>query len=64
MVAIAYTDITTPAPAPKAAPKKPNRQPVNAVSDPVVDMTSRLLSGPLHQVYAFLWRTGFLSVDD
>jgi hypothetical protein len=29
----------------------------------LVDATTRLLSGPLHQLYAFLWRAGVLTVD-
>jgi hypothetical protein len=71
MVAIAYTDISTPAPAPvhtvnqpTQAAKKQNRRPAGAMSDPVVDVTTRLLSVPLHQAYALLWRAGLLSVDD
>ena len=66
MVAIAYTDITAPAPAPRALStvKKLDRAPAAPTSDPVVDMTTRLLSGPLHQMYALLWRVGVLTVSD
>lgn len=68
MVALAYTDITPVAPVAPARPalqvvKKPNRRPVSAASDPVVDMTARLFSAPLHQMYALLWRAGVLSID-
>ncbi|OHV04170.1 Rv1535 family protein [Mycobacterium talmoniae] len=67
MVAIAYTDISAPVqpvrPAKKALHKL-DRQAVSTMSDPVVDMTTRLLSVPLHQLYALLWRVGVLSVDD
>lgn len=68
MVAIAYTDITAPAPRAinTAAQKlaRPSRGPAAPTSDPLVDMTSRLLSGPLHQMYALLWRVGVLTVSD
>lgn len=66
MVALAYTDIQ-PAPPVQPAPpatKKLNRRQASAASDPVVDMTTRLLSAPLHQFYAFLWRAGVLAVDE
>lgn len=65
MVAIAYTDLNTPAAQPTHAPaaKRPARQPANSASDPVVEMATRLLSAPLHQAYAWLWRAGLLSVD-
>lgn len=63
MVAIAYTDITTPAPRAAQAVKKLDRRPAAPASDPVVDMATRLLSAPLHQMYAFLWRVGVLTVD-
>jgi hypothetical protein len=64
MVAIAYTDITAPAPPTRPALKKVDRrQSVGTMSDPVVDVTTRLLSVPLHQMYALLWRVGVLSVD-
>lgn len=69
MVAIAYTDITAPAPRDIRTAKKLDHRPAAAApavpaSDPVVDMTTRLLSGPLHQMYAFLWRVGVLTVDN
>ncbi|OBH21659.1 hypothetical protein EHH44_15620 [Mycolicibacter terrae] len=66
MVAIAYNDIPAPAPRAASTAKKldPRRAaPAAPASDPVVDMTTRLLSGPLHQMYALLWRVGVLSVD-
>lgn len=63
MVAIAYTDIPAPAPRATSTAKKLDRRPAAPASDPVVDMTTRLLSGPLHQMYALLWRVGVLSVD-
>lgn len=62
MVALAYTDISTPAPR-AARPAKKADRPVSTFSDPVVDVTTRLLSVPLRQVYALLWRAGVLVVD-
>lgn len=63
MVAIAYTDI--PAPAPRAiSTAKLDRRAAAPASDPVVDMASRLLSGPLNQMYALLWRVGVLTVNN
>ncbi|ORV51530.1 hypothetical protein AWC02_00130 [Mycolicibacter engbaekii] len=64
MVAIAYTDITAPASPAVSTVKKLDRRPAAPASDPVVDVTTRLLSGPLHQMYAFLWRVGVLTVND
>ena len=66
MVAIAYTDITTPAPraATQATQRPVRRVAQNSHQDPVVDMTTRLLSAPLHQMYAFLWRVGVLVVNE
>ncbi|HEU0191475.1 MAG TPA: Rv1535 family protein [Mycobacterium sp.] len=72
MVAIAYTDITAPAQpartAPRAVPaahasKGSQRRRNHTTGDPVVDMTTRLLSAPLHQMYALLWRAGLLVVE-
>ncbi|BBX24230.1 hypothetical protein MTER_36410 [Mycolicibacter terrae] len=64
MVAIAYTDIPAPAPRAASTAKKQDPRRGAPASDPVVDMTTRLLSGPLHQMYALLWRVGVLSVDN
>ncbi|MCV7384868.1 Rv1535 family protein [Mycolicibacter longobardus] len=64
MVAIAYTDISAPAPRATSTPKKLDRRPAAPASDPLVDMTTRLLSGPLHQMYALLWRAGVLTVNN
>lgn len=35
---------------------------MGAGSDPLVDATARLLSIPLRQVYAVLWRVGLIEV--
>lgn len=64
MVAIAYNDISAPAPRATSTAKKLDRRPAAPTSDPLVDMTTRLLSGPLHQMYAFLWRAGVLTVNN
>ncbi|MEO6794386.1 MAG: Rv1535 family protein [Mycobacterium sp.] len=67
MVAIAYTDIPAPAARATSTAKKldrPGRGPAVPASDPVVDMATRLLSGPLNQMYALLWRAGVLTVDN
>ncbi|MEO8815594.1 MAG: Rv1535 family protein [Mycobacterium sp.] len=63
MVAIAYTDITTPAVRAPRAPKKLDPRRAAPASDPVVDMATRMLSVPLHQMYALLWRVGLLVVE-
>ncbi|MDQ2629010.1 MAG: Rv1535 family protein [Actinomycetota bacterium] len=66
MVAIAYTDIQAPAPRAISTAKKVDTRraaPAAPASDPVVDMATRLLSGPLHQMYALLWRVGVLTVN-
>lgn len=64
MVAIAYNDITFPVtPDRRAAAKRLERRPA-VTSDPVVDMTTRLLSVPLHQMYALLWRVGLLVAEE
>jgi hypothetical protein len=63
MVALAYSDITTPAPRAVPAPKRLEQRPVSTFSDPVVDVATRLLSVPLRQAYAWLWRAGVLVID-
>lgn len=67
MVAIAYTDIPAPAPRAISTAKTQDARrgaPAAPASDPVVDMTTRLLSGPLNQMYALLWRVGVLTVSN
>jgi hypothetical protein len=43
-------------------PPAPRRTPVGAPSDPLADAAARLLSIPLRQVYALLWRVGLIEV--
>jgi hypothetical protein len=70
MTAVLYDDVTvtptvprlTLAPAPKQAPKRLHQPPIGAGSDPLVDVAARLLSIPLRQVYAVLWRVGVIDV--
>ncbi len=70
MTAVLYDDpITTPpaprltlAPPPKQAPKRPHQPPIGAGSDPLLDVAARLLSIPLRQIYAALWRVGVIEV--
>ncbi len=69
MTAVLYEDvIAVPAaptlrlePAPKPAPKRRHRQPIGG-GDPMVDAAARLLSIPLRQMYAVLWRVGVIEV--
>ena len=59
MTAVRYDDVVpaSVAPAPKARPR-----PRAGSDDPLTDLTTRLLSIPLHQLYAALWRAGFIEV--
>jgi hypothetical protein len=52
----------TVAPRPKQAPKRPHRSPIGAGGDPMVDAAARLLSIPLRELYAVLWRVGVIEV--
>jgi hypothetical protein len=38
------------------------RTPIGAPGDPLADAAARLLSIPLRQVYALLWRVGLIEV--
>ena len=69
MTAVLYDDVL-PAPAVPAAPHltlapapapKRHRSPIGG-GDPLVDGAARLLSIPLRQVYAVLWRVGVIEV--
>jgi hypothetical protein len=69
MTAVLYDDVVTtparqltPAPASKQASKRLHRPPTTGSGDPLVDATARLLSIPLRQVYAVLWRVGLIEV--
>jgi hypothetical protein len=71
MTAVLYDDVMpaplpaprlTLAPAPKQVPTRLHQTPIGAGSDPMVDVAARLLSIPLRQVYALLWRAGVIEV--
>ena len=64
MTAALYDD-AAPAPVPASIPArtpKQARRPHFAGGDPLVDAATRLLSIPLHHVYAVLWRAGLIEV--
>ncbi|RAU89998.1 hypothetical protein DQP58_24910 [Mycobacterium colombiense] len=63
MTAVRYDDAVPASAAPVATqPASPRRQPAAGPTDPVMAMTTRLLSIPLQQLYAALWRVGVLEV--
>ena len=49
-------DVTTPPPKPR------HRPPIGAGGDPLADAATHLLSIPVRQVYAVLWRLGLIEV--
>jgi hypothetical protein len=57
MSAVPYDDEVLPPP-----PRPIHRPPIGAGSDPLSDAATHLLSIPLRQVYAVLWRLGLLEV--
>ncbi|OBF10453.1 hypothetical protein A5730_07090 [Mycobacterium sp. ACS4054] len=69
MTAVLFDDVVTTspapaltlAPAPKPAPRRRRPEPIGG-GDPMVDAAARLLSIPLRQVYAVLWRVGVIEV--
>jgi hypothetical protein len=69
MTAVLYEDVVKTAPAArltvapesKRAPKRPHRAPIGG-GDPMVDAAARLLSIPLRELYAVLWRVGLIEV--
>ncbi|OSC23830.1 hypothetical protein B8W69_22895 [Mycobacterium vulneris] len=63
MTAVRYDDVV---PAPMApAPQTPKLRPQAPAGsgNPLMDMTTQLLSIPLHQLYAALWRMGVIEVS-
>lgn len=59
MTAVRYDDLV---PAPMAPVHRP-RPPVSAdCGNALMEMTTRLLSVPLHELYAALWRMGVIEV--
>ena len=62
MTAVRYDDVV-PAPlAPPAPTPKGRAQAPAGSGNPLMDMTTQLLSIPLHQLYAALWRMGVIEV--
>jgi hypothetical protein len=68
MTAVLHDDVVTNLPAarsttpePAQATKRAHRAPIGG-GDPLVDGAARLLSIPLRQVYAVLWRVGLIEV--
>ncbi|WP_406816977.1 Rv1535 family protein [Mycobacterium sp. M23085] len=63
MTAVRYDDVVPApmAPAPVQTPKPRPQAPAGS-GNPLMDMTAQLLSVPLHQVYAALWRMGVIEV--
>lgn len=64
MSAVLYDDAVSVPTAPTLAPKQASRryqsQPVSG--DPLVDAVARLLTIPLRELYAVLWRMGVIEV--
>ncbi|OBB95141.1 Rv1535 family protein [Mycobacterium sp. 852002-40037_SCH5390672] len=63
MTAVRYDDVVpaSVAPAPRQSPRQ-RQQPSTGSGNPLMDMTTRLLAIPLHQLYAALWRAGVIEV--
>ncbi|OBH59803.1 Rv1535 family protein [Mycobacterium sp. E2479] len=63
MTAVRYDDLV-PAPIAPATPQKPRPRPGASANsgNPLTDMTAQLLSVPLRQLYAALWRMGVIEV--
>ncbi len=59
---VLYVDVATRPPAPAPGPRRRRQSPIGAGGDPMVDAATRLLSIPLRQVYAVLWRVGVIEV--
>jgi hypothetical protein len=64
MTAVLYDDVVTGTTAPRLAPapRPAKRQSTAAGGDPLVDAATHLLTIPLRQVYAVLWRVGLIEV--
>jgi hypothetical protein len=61
VTAVRYDDVVATPPAPKLASRRLPQPPIGG-GVPVVDAAARLLSIPLRQVYAVLWRLGLIEV--
>lgn len=63
MVALALTDVTDITPSTARPVRTGTASQHRPVGDPLIDATTRLLSVPVRQAYALLWRVGLLVVD-
>lgn len=65
MTAVRYDDVV-PAPMAPAPQQTPTPRPQASADsgNPLMDMTTKLLSVPLRQLYAALWRVGVVEVRD
>jgi hypothetical protein len=63
MTAVRYDDLAPAVmvPTPRQAPK-PGAQASATSCNPLMDMTTKVLSVPLRQLYAALWRAGVIEV--
>ena len=63
MTAVRYDDLVPApmAPAPQQTPKPRPQASANS-GNQLTDMAAKLLSVPLHQLYAALWRMGVIEV--
>ncbi|MEY8017947.1 Rv1535 family protein [Mycobacterium servetii] len=61
MTAALYDEVPCTEKAP-AFPRAHRRSPIVGGGDPLVDATARVLSIPLRQLYAALWRVGVIEV--
>ncbi|OBI99286.1 Rv1535 family protein [Mycobacterium sp. 1465703.0] len=63
MTAVRYDDVVSASVAPAPTqPPKPLRRASAGSGNPLMDMATQLLSVPLHQIYAALWRAGVIEV--
>lgn len=62
MKAVLYDEVLDADRAPDLAPRRPRRRSPIGGGDPLVDAASHMLSIPLRQLYAALWRVGVLEV--
>jgi hypothetical protein len=61
MTAVLHEDVATTAPAPRPR-GAPRQSPVGFGGDSMVDAAASLLSIPLRELYAVLWRLGLIEV--
>ncbi|OBJ18303.1 Rv1535 family protein [Mycobacterium colombiense] len=62
MTAVRYDDVVPVPVVPAPPPPKARPQAPAGSGNPLMDMTTQLLSIPLHQLYAALWRMGLIEV--